>query len=266
MTRIFISHSSKDVDFVLKHLKPLFDGLGHAVWCSATDVSPAADWEQQIRAALAASDWFFVVLSPDAVTSEWVQAETHWALEKMRGRVVPVMIRRCDPTDAHIRLGTLQHLDFVADPIGAQSRLLALIQGRVTRLPTNVRRPNADEVPERTTIISTRRRCLLLFAAQSADGEPDERSTEIHSWAIIGRAVDADICIDDDCVSRKHARLAVIPAKERFTLMLTDLESANGTFVNGEAVVSDHPIQVGDRIEIGNSRLHIRAINGTSGD
>ncbi len=51
MPRIFISYSSKDLDFVQTWLKPLFDELGMPAWCSAMDIRMAADWERQIRAA-----------------------------------------------------------------------------------------------------------------------------------------------------------------------------------------------------------------------
>ena len=87
MTRIFISHSSKDQDFVRAVLKPLFEGPETLAWCSSTDMPLAEDWQRQIRSALAQTDWFLVVLSPDAQASAWVQAETHWALEHLGGRI-----------------------------------------------------------------------------------------------------------------------------------------------------------------------------------
>ena len=92
MPRVFISYSTKDLDFVQTWLKPLFDELGMPAWCSATDIRMAADWERQIRAALAQADWFVVVLSPDAQASEWVQRPRPTGqFEQERGRVIPVM-------------------------------------------------------------------------------------------------------------------------------------------------------------------------------
>ncbi|MFZ0789176.1 MAG: toll/interleukin-1 receptor domain-containing protein, partial [Chromatiaceae bacterium] len=84
-------------------LKPLLDSQGIFAWCSATNIRMGKDWQRQIRAALARTDWFLVVLSPDAQKSEWVQAETHWALEHMPGRVVPLMARTCEPAEVHLR-------------------------------------------------------------------------------------------------------------------------------------------------------------------
>jgi hypothetical protein len=262
MKKVFISHSSKDLDFVFANVKGVFDELGYCAWCSATSVRLATDWEQQIRRALLESDWFVVVLSPDAVKSEWVQAETHWALENKRGRVLPIMARSCDPSDAHLRLGTLQFLDFRADPAAGRQQLGDLLRGHAPRLTTAMERhaPTAAPVQEQTTLIKKRREATLRLRIERADGTATEHSMQICNWAVIGRAIDADLPLADDCVSRKHARIAVIPGDTGNRLTLMDLESANGTLLNGQGVVADHPLAVGDRIDLGGSRLHIIAI------
>ncbi len=68
----------------------------------------------------------------------------------------------------------------------------------------------------------------------------------------IGRGQDAEIVIADPLVSRRHARLA--PRGGR--LVLSDLESTNGTRVNGEAV-REAVVSPGDRVELGATRLEI---------
>jgi diguanylate cyclase (GGDEF)-like protein len=66
------------------------------------------------------------------------------------------------------------------------------------------------------------------------------------SEIVIGRAADATIRLEDDGVSRRHAKVVQV-GKE---LWLEDLKSANGTLVNGQrterALLRD-----GDKIEIG---------------
>jgi hypothetical protein len=263
MKNVFISHSSKDLDFVFANVKGVFDELGFCAWCSATSVRLASDWEQQIRRALLQADWFVVVLSPDAVKSEWVQAETHWAFENKRGRVLPIMARSCDPADAHLRLGTLQFLDFRADPEAGRRQLGDLLRGHAPRLTTALGRhaTAAAPVQEQTTLISKRREARLRLRIECADGTASEHSMQICNWAVIGRATDADLPLADDCVSRKHARIAVVPGDTGNHLTLMDLDSANGTLLNGQGVAADHPLKVGDRIELGDSRLHILAID-----
>jgi len=60
----------------------------------------------------------------------------------------------------------------------------------------------------------------------------------------IGRAADNDIVVDDDMVSRHHARLEM----QGDTYILTDLDSANGTWVNNRRVSDPVPLRAGDSI------------------
>ncbi|MCX6545607.1 MAG: FHA domain-containing protein [Acidobacteria bacterium] len=63
----------------------------------------------------------------------------------------------------------------------------------------------------------------------------------------IGREPDSAIWIDSSVVSRRHARLFV----DDIGLMLEDLGSHNGTFVNGERVEGLRRLLHGDEIRIG---------------
>jgi len=266
MARIFISHSHKDAPFIINQLKPLFSRLGYSTWCSGSDVRSAEDWEHQIRDALASADWFVALLSPNAAQSEWVQAEIHWALENKRGRVIPLMISPCNPSDVHLRLGTLQYVDFTTDARGARERLLAVMQGRtvrttgITALPAaNV--PAMPDSEQATTIMTECRVARVRLWIEPAQGSPREQTLSINNWALVGRAKDVDLHLDDHCVSRRHARIAVVPGGGAKRLTLTDLESANGILINRHAVVGDQPLAVGDVIEVGNTRLTVRGID-----
>jgi len=63
----------------------------------------------------------------------------------------------------------------------------------------------------------------------------------------IGRGEHSDIRLEDDGVSREHAKIITLPDG---VLMIKDLGSTNGTFVNEDAV-SAQPLRDGDRIRIG---------------
>jgi pSer/pThr/pTyr-binding forkhead associated (FHA) protein len=67
---------------------------------------------------------------------------------------------------------------------------------------------------------------------------------------IIGRQEDADIHIDNLGVSRHHARLR----RDGSVYAVEDLDSANGTFVNGKQV-SRHNLNDGDEVTIGKYTL-----------
>lgn len=261
MTRIFISHSSKDQDFVRSVLKPLFEGPETLAWCSSTDMLLAADWQKQIRGALAQTDWFLVVLSPNAEESAWVQAETHWALEHLSGRVIPVMARTCEPSDVHLRLGTIQFIDFRSKPADAARQLLDLIHGRPINEPTRLRTQPPADLSGCTVILKQQRGAEVSLFIETAATPGYEHHLGIRNWATVGRADDADLRIADDCVSRKHARIGAAPSQGGTALTVRDLGSANGTFVNGERILSDHLLAPGDLIEIGNTRIRVLAIS-----
>ncbi len=65
----------------------------------------------------------------------------------------------------------------------------------------------------------------------------------------IGRAPEADLTIEDDKISRKHA---VIEAFSRDQIFISDLASTNGTFINGMRVRS-LKLKDGDEIKVGRS-------------
>lgn len=61
-----------------------------------------------------------------------------------------------------------------------------------------------------------------------------------------GRSPECTIFVDEEQVSREHAR--VVRTEAGF--LLKDLNSTNGTFVNGKAV-QEHLLEEGDRVQIG---------------
>src|SRR6476469_2038289 len=65
---------------------------------------------------------------------------------------------------------------------------------------------------------------------------------------VLGRALEADVRINDTKVSRQHARINIISDAENgeITYRLTDLNAKNGTFLNGQKIVSEI-LQNGDK-------------------
>lgn len=68
----------------------------------------------------------------------------------------------------------------------------------------------------------------------------------------IGRGTELDMVLAEDMVSRKHARLVV----QGDELLLYDLKSTNGTFVNGEKIEKAQ-LHLHDRVLIGTSILKV---------
>jgi len=63
---------------------------------------------------------------------------------------------------------------------------------------------------------------------------------------IIGRSSDAKIRLDDDGISRKHARVFM----DKGELWIEDLKSANGTIINGDRI-DVRKLHDGDKIQVG---------------
>ena len=66
----------------------------------------------------------------------------------------------------------------------------------------------------------------------------------------IGRHVDNDICLNDKAVSGHHAVIITILSDS----FLEDLDSTNGTMVNGKQIAK-HPLSSGDMVSIGRNAL-----------
>jgi pSer/pThr/pTyr-binding forkhead associated (FHA) protein len=75
---------------------------------------------------------------------------------------------------------------------------------------------------------------------------------KMNRQVIIGRSSELDMVLVEDMVSRKHAKISIGPGK----IVIEDLGSTNGTFVNGEKVRQAR-LKEGDRILIGTSILKL---------
>src|SRR2546427_7507181 len=69
---------------------------------------------------------------------------------------------------------------------------------------------------------------------------------------VVGRGPDVDLAFDDEEMSAKHA----VFEHSRGGLCLTDLDSTNGTRVNGERLTT-RALTHGDRIELGSHVFHL---------
>ena len=71
----------------------------------------------------------------------------------------------------------------------------------------------------------------------------------------VGRVSSNTIPIPDPLVSRFHCELEVNPETQELTLR--DLESKNGTFVNGKQIKSVQALQADDQIRIGHKAFEV---------
>jgi len=97
---------------------------------------------------------------------------------------------------------------------------------------------------------------LVTHTLRVGEGKDADREYElVDGETIIGRDRTCDIVIDDDSVSRRHARLLV----ENDTCLIEDTRSKNGTYVNGERVEGRVALKNNDRVEIGTTVFRFRS-------
>lgn len=83
-------------------------------------------------------------------------------------------------------------------------------------------------------------------------GEP--RSVALASErTVVGRSPDADVVIDDEAVSWNHLEIE----RRGDVLLATDLDSSNGTALNGEPLDRPRRLRGGDVLTLGGHRLEV---------
>ena len=99
----------------------------------------------------------------------------------------------------------------------------------------------------------------LRFFGGEHDGETylldKSRST------ILGRSPSSTIYVRDKHISRVHCQVTV--ADEG--CVITDLQSTNGTYVNG-AKITSQPLKPGDEMRIGITNFKLETVEGVEGD
>jgi FHA domain len=93
------------------------------------------------------------------------------------------------------------------------------------------------------------------FVVVAAPGLPDGSSIEVSGSTIAGRDAASGIRLDgDEFASARHARIEQRPDG----VWVEDLESTNGTFVNGERVSGRLRLQPGDVVRVGATELRLQ--------
>jgi diguanylate cyclase (GGDEF)-like protein len=118
-----------------------------------------------------------------------------------------------------------------------------------------------DSDDEETTMVGSRSRIRAALAQSGKTQRPwlvivsgggnIGKMYRLEHRIVLGRAPQCDVVIDEDGVSRRHAMLE---RTVEGNVQLVDLESRNGTFVNGDAI-SRMTLRDGDKLQIGNTTI-----------
>jgi len=102
-------------------------------------------------------------------------------------------------------------------------------------------------VPKSKSGASNGAACLLVISGKAIGRMFKLSKPEM----VLGRGDDVDIIIDDDAISRHHARIVT---KADHTVWIEDLGSKNGTYLEGEKVTRIE-LHDGDRVQVGSSTI-----------
>jgi hypothetical protein len=94
MTKIFISYSRRDIDFVQRLAKDL-QANGIEVWYDLSGLEVGTRWGKEIQNGIQQSQYFLAVLSPNSIESEWVEKEFFYA-NSLKLKIIPVLYRLCN--------------------------------------------------------------------------------------------------------------------------------------------------------------------------
>src|SRR5919109_34082 len=136
MPQIFISYSRKDIGFVRKLAGDL-ENAGYDVWWDLTDLRGGDDWPRVIPAAIEASQFVIVVLSPNSAISDWVEKEYTQALG-LRKKIIPIMLR---PSRVPFALNTINYVNFASGEYADNFKNLLTALGYTGQPPVETKKP-----------------------------------------------------------------------------------------------------------------------------
>ena len=115
MSSIFLCHSSTNKLFVEKLANDLTK-LGVKVWFDKWEIKIGESLTGKIEEGIRANEYFGIVLSPDALASQWVRNELSAAWIKQMNikkiMVLPILLQHCDMP---LFLQDRKYVNFVQD-------------------------------------------------------------------------------------------------------------------------------------------------------
>ena len=123
--QVFLSHVKSDGDWA-RELSQQLSAAGLRVVDPFNELLPGDNWSLKIGRALDESEAMIVLISPEAVKSDWLRSEIQYALgsEKFQNRLIPVEV---EPTDDFPWV--LRHLTWVGgDPAEAGRRIVKILE------------------------------------------------------------------------------------------------------------------------------------------
>jgi predicted component of type VI protein secretion system len=81
----------------------------------------------------------------------------------------------------------------------------------------------------------------------------ERREIKVAGSITVGRERTAGVYLDDKTLSREHTKFYL----ENGKLFVRDLESRNGTYLNGTLIKNTQPLKAGDRVKVGSAMFTV---------
>jgi hypothetical protein len=91
--QVFLSYSRRDLKFV-ERLAWDLKAAGLEVWYDLSGLKVGARWGKEIQKAIRESRYFVAILSPNSVSSEWVEREFLFA-RQLKVKIIPILHAAC---------------------------------------------------------------------------------------------------------------------------------------------------------------------------
>ncbi len=173
-----------------------------------------------------------------------------------------IVIKDKGLADVHATLhvnGTEMHIS-----INSEARLVSvngkLVKGQkevrpgdlviISQVHMKVLESQSEEKDDNRTRI---RMALPKFVLRGVSGAYFGKTFPLRGVTVMGRHSECHICLNSEGISRKHAQITV----DSDGLTIKDLDSSNGTYVNGEKI-EELLLKVGDEVKLDDLRFLIQ--------
>lgn len=162
---VFISHAAAD-DAWAEWIRDQLVNAGFSAWLDRSALQPGQSWRETTRTAIEAADKVVVLISRDAVASEWTNLEIAWAREASKP-VVAAVVDRGVALPADLQTGPVVDVTGPSRDEVAR-RLVAALSGAQEALTTHLPGPviGTDVVERRSQLHALDQ--ALIFTAPGA--------------------------------------------------------------------------------------------------
>ena len=278
-TDIFLSYARQD-RVTARAFAECLGEEGFRVWWDAS-LHSGETFDEVIEQRLRDAKAVVVLWSPRSVASRWVRAEA--TLADRRNKLVPAIIEPCDRPIVFELTHTAELADWHGDRSDPRWRIFVEDLGRLIEATPDVHpapqpvapapepRPVARQPlrPGNEEIIATDRFRREQPAHRPAPVEARPLPSEVHCLDVtggeiagqlividsgsvkIGRTAPADVVLSHRSISREHCIVGLANDE----LLVTDLNSTNGTYIDEERISRASILPVGSTLKLGEIEL-----------